>query len=206
MFTAFLTGFFLGLSLIVAIGSQNAFVLRQGILRQHIFYIALFCSISDALLIILGVAGISYFLNDLINEYSKIIFGFAALWLLSYGLLRLNSVFKANSKIISSNIKPSSLLNSLSIAAIFTFANPHVYLDTMILIGSISQQFIDLSRVYFAFGACIASFIWFFGIAYGAKLLTPIMQTPRNWRILDAFIASIMFIIAFNLASQGGWI
>ena len=205
MFTALLTGFFLGLSLIVAIGSQNAFVLRQGILRQHIFYIALFCSISDALLIILGVAGISYFLNDFINEYSKIIFGFAALWLLSYGLLRLNSVFKANSKIISSNIKTSSLLNSLSIAAIFTFANPHVYLDTMILIGSIAQQFTDLSRVYFAFGACIASFIWFFGIAYGAKLLTPIMQTPRHWRILDAFIASIMFIIAFNLAAQGGW-
>ena len=206
MFTAFLTGFFLGLSLIVAIGSQNAFVLRQGILRQHIFYIALFCSISDALLIILGVAGISYFLNDLINEYSKIIFGFAALWLLSYGLLRLNSVFKANSKIISSNIKPSSLLNSLSIAAIFTFANPHVYLDTMILIGSISQQFEELNRVYFAFGACIASFVWFFGIAYGAKLLTPIMQTPKHWRALDAFIASIMFIIALNLVSQGGWL
>ena len=205
MFSAFFTGFFLGLSLIVAIGSQNAFVLRQGILRQHVFYIALFCSISDALLIILGVAGISYFLNDFINEYSKIIFGLAALWLLFYGLLRLNSVFKANSKIISSNIKTSSLLNSLSIAAIFTFANPHVYLDTMILIGSIAQQFTDLSRVYFAFGACIASFIWFFGIAYGAKLLTPIMQTPRHWRILDAFIASIMFIIAFNLASQGGW-
>ena len=205
MLTAFLTGFFLGLSLIVAIGSQNAFVLRQGILRQHIFYIALFCSFSDALLIILGVAGISYFLNDFINEYSKIIFGFAALWLLSYGLLRLNSVFKANSAIITSNIEPSSLLNSISIAAIFTFANPHVYLDTMILIGSISQQFVDLNRVYFAFGASIASFVWFFGIAYGSKLLTPIMQTPRHWRILDAFIASIMFIIAFNLASQGGW-
>ena len=206
MFTAFLTGFFLGLSLIVAIGSQNAFVLRQGILRRHVFYIAFFCSISDALLIILGVAGISYFLNDFINEYSKIIFGFAALWLFSYGVFRLKTTFKANSEIIANNIEPSSLLNALSIAAIFTFVNPHVYLDTMILIGSISQQFVDLKRVYFTFGACIASFVWFFGIAYGAKLLTPIMQTPRHWRILDAFIASIMFIIAFNLASQGGWL
>ena len=205
MVSAFFTGFFLGLSLIVAIGAQNAFVLRQGILRQHVFYVALFCSISDALLIVLGVTGISYFFNDFINEHSKIIFGFAALWLLAYGLLRLNSVFKANSAIITSNIEPSSLLNSISIAAIFTFANPHVYLDTMILIGSISQQFVDLNRVYFAFGASIASFVWFFGIAYGAKLLTPIMQTPRHWRILDTFIASIMFIIAFNLASQGGW-
>ena len=205
MVSAFFTGFFLGLSLIVAIGAQNAFVLRQGILRQHVFYVALFCSISDALLIVLGVTGISYFFNDFINEHSKIIFGFAALWLLAYGLLRLNSVSKANSAIITSNIEPSGLLNSISIAAIFTFANPHVYLDTMILIGSISQQFVDLNRVYFAFGASIASFVWFFGIAYGAKLLTPIIQTPRHWRILDTFIASIMFIIAFNLAAQGGW-
>ena len=205
MVSAFFTGFFLGLSLIVAIGAQNAFVLRQGILGQHVFYIALFCSISDALLIIIGVVGISYFFNDFIHEYSKIIFGFASLWLCIYGFIRLNSVFKSNSKIIESNIKSISLKNAISITAIFTFANPHVYLDTMILVGSISQQFEELNRAYFTFGACIASFVWFFGIAYGAKLLTPLMQTPRNWRILDTFIASIMFIIAMNLASQGGW-
>ena len=205
MVTAFLTGFFLGLSLIVAIGAQNAFVLRQGIRRQHVFYIALFCSISDTLLIILGVVGISYFFNDFIHEYSKIIFGFAALWLCIYGFIRLISIFKGNSKIIASNIKSSSLKNAISITTIFTFGNPHVYLDTMILIGSISQQFEDFNRVYFLFGACLASFAWFFGIAYGAKLLTPLMQTTRHWRTLDAFIASIMFIIAFRLASQGGW-
>ena len=206
MVSAFFTGFFLGLSLIIAIGGQNAFVLRQGILRQHVFYIALFCSISDALLIIIGIVGISYFFNDFINEYSKIIFGFASLWLCIYGFMRLYSVFKSNSKIIESNIKSSTLKNAISISAIFTFANPHVYLDTMILIGSISQQYVDLNRVYFAFGASIASFVWFFGIVYGAKLLTPLMQTPKHWQTLDAFIASIMFIIAFNLASQGGWI
>ena len=206
MVSAFFTGFFLGLSLIVAIGSQNAFVLRQGILRQHIFYIAFFCSISDALLIILGIVGISYFLNDFINEYSKIIFGFAALWLFSYGVFRLKAAFKANSEIIANNIEPSNLLNALSIAAIFTFANPHVYLDTMILIGSISQQFLELNRVYFAIGACSASFVWFFGIAYGAKLLTPLMQKPSHWRILDSLIALIMFVIAINLAYQGGLI
>ena len=85
MLTAFLTGFFLGLSLIIAIGAQNAFILRQGILGQHVFYIALFCSISDALLIVLGIVGISYFFNDFVHEYSKIIFGFAALWLCIYG-------------------------------------------------------------------------------------------------------------------------
>ena len=206
MLSALITGFFLGLSLIVAIGAQNAFVLRQGILRQHIFYIALFCSISDTLLIILGVKGISFFLNDLIDEFINIIFGFAALWLFFYGALRLRSAFKINSVIIESNLKPTSLLNSISIVAAFTYLNPHVYLDTVILIGSISQQFSDLNRIYFAVGACSASFVWFFGIAYGAKLLTPIMQTPRHWRILDFLIALIMFTIGFNLLSEGGWI
>jgi L-lysine exporter family protein LysE/ArgO len=205
MITSFLTGFFLGISLILAIGAQNAFVLRQGIIRQHVFVVALFCSISDAMLIFIGVTSISLLLNDFIHEYSKIIFGFAALWLCIYGFIRLYSAFKGNSMIIVSNIKSNSLVNAISISAIFTFANPHVYLDTMILIGSISQQFEDLNRVYFAFGACIASFVWFFGIAYGAKLLTPMMQKPSHWSILDLFIASIMFIIALNLASQGGW-
>ena len=205
MFSAFITGFFLGLSLIVAIGAQNAFILRQGILRQHVFYIALFCSISDALLIIIGVVGISYFFNDFIHEYSNIIFGFAALWLCIYGFIRLYSVFKGNLKISVSNIKSTSLINAISITAFFTFANPHVYLDTMILIGSISQQFEDLNRIYFAIGASIASFAWFFGIGYGAKLLAPIMKSPMNWKILDSIIASIMFIIAITLATEGGW-
>ena len=205
MFLAFFTGFFLGLSLIVAIGAQNAFVLRQGILRQHIFYIALFCAISDSLLITLGILGISYFLNDFINEFSKIIFGFSALWLFTYGALRIRSAFKTNLTVIGNSSDSNNLLNAISIVAVFTFANPHVYLDTMILIGAISQQFIDFKRVYFAIGACSASFVWFFGIAYGAKLFTPIMQKPLHWRILDSLIALIMFIIAYNLASQGGW-
>lgn len=206
MFTAFTTGFFLGLSLIVAIGAQNAFVLRQGILRQHIFYVAFFCSISDAFLIILGVSGISYFFNQFIYDYSKIIFGLASLWLFIYGLFRIQSALKSNSTIISNGNMPSSLLKAISITAIFTFANPHVYLDTMILIGSISQQFLDVNRIYFALGACCASFFWFFSIGYGAKLLSPIMQQPRSWQILDLVIGSIMFIIALNVAAHGGWI
>ena len=162
MLSALFTGFFLGLSLIVAIGAQNAFVLRQGILKQHVFYIALFCSISDSLLIILGVIGISYFFNDLINEHSKIIFSFAALWLFIYGFSRLRSAFRSNSAIKANNLESISLFNTISIITVLTFANPHVYLDTMILIGSISQQFAELNRIYFTVGACFASFVWFF--------------------------------------------
>ena len=203
---AFLTGLFLGLSLIVAIGAQNAFVIRSGILRNHIFYIALFCAISDSLLIIIGIAGISFFLKDFMNEFSNIIFGFSALWLFSYGLLRIRSALINNYLTVDNNSKSSSLLKAISIVAVFTFVNPHVYLDTMILIGSISQQFLDTNRIYFAIGACTASFIWFFSIAYGAKLLTPIMQKPTHWRNLDLLIALIMFVIAFNLASQGNWV
>ena len=96
-------------------------------------------------------------------------------------------------------------MDSIFVVSVFTFANPHVYLDTVILIGSISQQFTDLDRLYFILGACSASFVWFFGIAYGAKLLTPIMQKPFHWRILDSIIALIMFIIAINIALQGGF-
>ncbi|MDC3345491.1 LysE family transporter [Candidatus Pseudothioglobus singularis] len=206
MLSAFLTGFFLGLSLIVAIGAQNAFVIRSGILRNHIFYIALFCAISDSLLIIIGIAGISFFLKDFINEFSNIIFGFSALWLFSYGLLRIRSALINNYITVDNNSESSSLLKAISIVAVFTFVNPHVYLDTMILIGSISQQFLDTNRIYFAIGASAASFIWFFSIAYGAKLLTPIMQKPSHWRNLDLLIALIMFVIAFNLASQGNWV
>ena len=206
MLSAFLTGLFLGLSLIVAIGAQNAFVIRSGILKNHIFYIALFCAISDSLLIVLGIAGISFFLKDFINEFSNIIFGFSALWLFTYGLLRIRSALNYNSIAVDNIPKSSSLLKAISIVSVFTFANPHVYLDTMILIGTVSQQFLEINRIYFAIGACTASFIWFFTIAYGAKLLAPIMQKPSHWKTLDLLIASIMFVIAFNLASQGNWI
>ena len=205
MFTAFITGLFLGFSLIIAIGAQNALVLRQGILRKHIFYVALFCSISDSLLITLGVTGISYFINEFIYEYSKFIYGFSAIWLFLYGFMRLMSAFKANTTFTPKHFENTSLLETISIVAVFTFANPHVYLDTVILIGSISQRFIESDRIYFTIGACSASFVWFFCLAYGARLLTPIMQKPFHWRNLDFLIAIIMFIIAFNLANHGDW-
>ena len=206
MLSAFLTGFFLGLSLIVAIGAQNAFVLRKGILGQHVFYVALFCALADALLISIGVAGISFFLNNIINQISNFLFGFSALWLTGYGILRLKAVFKADIMVEIESSKSKGLIPTISIAAILTFANPHVYLDTMVLIGSISQQFFEYYRIAFAIGACLSSFVFFFSLAYGAKLLEPIMKSPTSWRILDGLIALIMFIIAFKLASAGNWL
>ena len=206
MIQSFLTGFFLGFSLIVAIGAQNTFVLRQGILGQHVFYVALFCALSDALLITIGVVGISFFLNSFISIYSDILFGLSAIWLFGYGVIRLKSTFKSNKSIEIETSALKSLLPTISIAAMLTFLNPHVYLDTMILIGSISQQFFGLQKIIFTLGACLASFVFFFSLAYGAKLLEPLMKRPSSWRILDGLIALIMFIIAFKLASAGNWL
>ena len=206
MIQSFLTGFFLGFSLIVAIGAQNTFVLRQGILGQHVFYVALFCAVSDALLISIGVAGISFFLNNFISQNSDILFGLSAVWLAGYGTIRVRSAIKSNKTIDIEASSLKGLLPTISVAAFLTFLNPHVYLDTMVLIGSISQQFSGYYKITFALGAVLASFVFFFSLAYGAKLLEPIMQRPSSWRILDGLIALIMFAIAFKLASEGNWL
>jgi L-lysine exporter family protein LysE/ArgO len=205
MLPAFLTGFFLGLSLIVAIGAQNTFVLRQGILGQHVFYVALFCALADALLISIGVAGISFFLNNIINQISNFLFGFSALWLTGYGILRLKAVFKTDIMVEIELSKSKGLIPTISIIAVLTFANPHVYLDTMILIGSLSQQFSGENKIAFTAGASTASFIFFFSLAYGAKLLKPLMERPSSWRILDFIIAIIMFSIAIKLSLEANW-
>jgi L-lysine exporter family protein LysE/ArgO len=206
MLSAFLTGFFLGLSLIVAIGAQNIFVLRQGVLRQHIFYVALFCALSDAFLICIGIVGISFFFNNFVNQFADLLLGFSSIWLASYGAVRLISAFKSNSTIQIETSTPKSLLPTLTILTVLTFANPHVYLDTMVLIGSVSQQFIGNTKILFAIGASLASFVFFFSLAYGAKLLAPIMQKPSSWRTLDFLIALIMFTIAIKLAYAGNWL
>ena len=206
MLSAFLTGFFLGFSLILAIGAQNTFVLRQGILGQHVFYVALFCAVSDALLISIGIIGISFFLNNFINQHSSILFVLSAIWLSGYGVIRLLSVFKSNKTIEVEMSQSKGLFPTISIVAILTFLNPHVYLDTMILIGSISQQFSGFNKISYALGAILASFIFFFILAYGARLLNPIMQQPSSWKILDSLIALIMFTISFQLASAGNWL
>ena len=206
MIQSFLTGFFLGFSLIVAIGAQNTFVLRQGILGQHVFYVVLFCALSDALLIIIGVAGISFFLSNFISQNSNFLFGLSAVWLVSYGVIRLKSALKSNDIIEIEAATLKGLFPTISIAAALTFLNPHVYLDTMILIGSISQQFSGFHKITFVLGAILASFVFFFSLAYGSRILNPLMQKSFSWKILDSLIAIIMFTIAFNLALKGNWL
>ena len=205
MLSAFLSGFILGFSLILAIGAQNSFVLRQGLMGRHVFIVALFCSLSDALLISIGVAGISIFLNNYIDLVSDWLFGISAIWLAGYGLLRLRDAVIGKSVLIAENSSVNGLVSTLSFLSVLTFANPHVYLDTVVLIGSVSQQFPGNTKLAYVLGASIASFVFFFSLAYGAKFLSPIMQRPIAWRLLDSFIAFVMFTLAIKMAQAGGW-
>ena len=202
---AFFTGVAIGFSLILAIGAQNAFVLRQGLLRQHFFAVALFCSLSDTILIAVGVSGVSWFIGDLIKAYSFWVFGAAAVWLMVYGTTHLRSAFRQNRLILDEVQAEKSLLSVLSTAALFTFGNPHVYLDTVVLIGTMAMKFVPYERVLFAAGASLASFVFFFSLAYGARLLAPKMKNQTTWKILDVMIAVVMFSLALGMLIAGGW-
>ena len=202
---AFFTGVAIGFSLILAIGAQNAFVLRQGLLRQHFFAVALFCSLSDAILIAVGVSGVSWFIGDLIKAYSFWVFGAAAVWLMVYGTTHLRSAFRQKQLIVDEVQAEKSLLSVLSTAALFTFGNPHVYLDTVVLIGTMAIKFVPYERVLFAAGASLASFVFFFSLAYGARLLAPKMKNQTTWKILDVMIAVVMFSLALGMLIAGGW-
>ena len=206
MLNAFFTGFILGFSLILAIGAQNSFVLRQGLMGRHVFTVAIFCSLSDALLISTGVAGISIFLNNYVDLVSDWLFGISAIWLTVYGLMRLRDAVKGKSAVVIESASTNGLTSTLSILVILTFANPHVYLDTVVLIGSVSQQFPGNIKIAYVLGASLASFVFFFSLAYGAKFLSPIMQKPVSWQLLDGFIAFVMFSLAIKMIHSGGWI
>ena len=195
MFEAAVTGYFTALSLIMAIGAQNAFVLRQGIARQHVFWVALFCASSDMILISSGVAGFGA-LVTLTPWLPSVMAVFGAGFLLVYGGLRFMAAIKGDYALTLEN-RTVSLGKTIAIAAAFTWLNPHVYLDTVVLLGSISAQY--LSAPAFAFGAVTASFGFFFGLGYGARMLAPVFARPRAWQILDALIGVVMWAIAAKL-------
>jgi len=197
--TAFLSGFLLSFSLILAIGPQNAFVLRQGLLKQHVLPIALFCTLSDIILILLGIFGFGYTISSFDN-FSQYMFAIGGTWLLGYGFLRLKGAYLADSFLEASNEQESDIRLVLINCALLTWFNPHVYIDTLILIGTVSIRFED--SLDFGLGACLASFIFFFSLAFGARLLSPFMSSKKAWQILDLIIASIMFVLAFLMFQE----
>ena len=204
MLLGYSTGFMLSLSLILAVGSQNAFVLRQGILRQHVWPIVLFCAVADTILIIIGVFGLALLIADFVDQIGRWLFGGAAVWLFGYGLLRVHDLF--DNKVLKIDAHPvGSLWTSLGAAAALTFINPHVYLDTVVLIGTISLQFSGVNKLAFGAGAATASFVFFPALGYGGYLLSDIMRQPQAWRVLNGIIAVIMFVLAATILRAGGW-
>lgn len=191
-----LAGFALGFSLILAIGAQNAFVLRQGLRRSHIFAICLTCAVSDALLIAAGVAGFGALALAFPWFETAMRFGGAA-FLLWYGFRAFRAALTATESLEAAGNGPGSLRAALLAVLALTWLNPHVYLDTVVLLGAVSAQYPD--RLAFAIGAMTASFVFFFSLGYGARALAPLFANPRAWQALDAIVGLTMWAIAVKL-------
>ncbi|WP_040163875.1 LysE/ArgO family amino acid transporter [Microbacterium gorillae] len=209
----FLTGLGTGLSLIIAIGAQNAFVLRQGIRREHLLAVVLVCALSDALLISLGVSGVGLALQA-VPMLVVVVRWVGVAFLVSYAVLALRRAWRPSGDALSAEdagtadggaarttttrVRSTTLTATVLTTLAITWLNPHVYLDTVFLLGSIAQA--QPNRLLFALGAISGSFLWFFALAYGARHLGRWLSSPRSWRILDVVIAVIMLAIAASLA------
>ena len=208
----FFAGLGVGLSLIVAIGAQNAFVLRQGIRRQHVFAVAFICAVSDALLITLGVLGVGLALHT-VPWLIMLVRWLGVAFLLTYAFLALKRAWKGGATGLEAtpDVRDSSpggvatltrttstLAATVGATLAITWLNPHVYLDTVFLLGSVAATH-GATRWWFAAGAMAASFAWFFALALGSRHLGRWLSTPRAWRILDAVIAVVMLALAVSL-------
>lgn len=198
MLSAALAGFATGFSLILAIGAQNAFVLRQGLARRHVFWVCLTCAVSDAALIGAGVAGIGALTAQSPVLRMAMIWGGAA-FLIVYGALRLRAALRPGAMAMGADAAPQSLRATILMTLAFTWLNPHVYLDTLGLVGAIGAGFAPDLRPAFAAGAVIASFTFFFSLGYGARLLTPVFAKPGAWRALDLIVGAVMWALAAML-------
>ena len=194
---AFFKGFATSAALIIAIGAQNAFVLRQGIKREHVLAVVLVCAVSDALLITLGVAGLGALVQRQPTLLAVARFGGAA-FLILYGALAARRAFGSET-LAASMGAPMSLRAAITTCLAFTYLNPHCWLDTVVLLGSISSQQPEGSRAAFGIGATLASFAWFFALGFGARGLRGLFERPIAWKVLDAAIALVMWGIAASL-------
>lgn len=199
---ALLFGFSLGLSLIMAIGAQNAFVLKQGLKNEHVFLVCLICALSDAALILIGVSGFHILVASFPSLVNIARYGGAG-FLFIYGLISFYNAARVQQGLQPSEIKSSSAWQSALTCLAFTWLNPHVYLDTVVLLGSVSTQF-GAQVTWFAAGATAASFVFFFALGYGARLLRPLFARARSWQILDILIGCIMWGIALRLVFMNG--
>lgn len=199
----FTHGLAMSLVLIVAIGAQNAYVLRQGLRREHIGAVVLFCATSDALLIAAGVAGMAQALSGR-PLLAAALSALGAIFLLWYGLQALGRARQGGALQASAGADRASRAAVLAQAAAFTLLNPHVYLDTVLLVGSAGATYAGLHRLGFVAGAATASVVWFVSLGYGARLLAPVFAKPRAWQVLETVIGVTMLLLSALLA-QRAW-
>lgn len=191
-------GFGFGLSLIAAIGAQNAYVLRQGLRREHVVPLVLICAGTDALLILLGVAGIGVLVEQVPWALTAIRW-FGVAFLVAYGLFALRRAFTSESLDPDAEQAPTPRRTVILTILALTWLNPHVYLDTVLLLGSVANTDGDDGRWWFGAGAALASFAWFTTLGFGARALRPLFRDPRAWRVLDVLVAIVMFALAVSL-------
>lgn len=196
--TAAIAGFAASAGLIIAIGSQNAFVLRQGLLQRNVGLVVLTCALGDIVLILCGVLGVGALVREWPALMQVLRFGGAA-FLAVYGLMAARRAWTGSSGLVPTEAAASSRRVLLACLA-FTFLNPHVYLDTMILLGSLSTRYTGLAQWTFAAGACLASVTWFSTLGFGSRVLLPVFKSQRAWRLLDVFVALFMLTLAVLLA------
>lgn len=195
---SFLKGMAVGISLIVAIGPQNAHVLRMGLTRQHVFLTALVCTICDSLLIALGISGLGLLITA--NQILLLAIKYSgAAFLFYYGARSLIAAFRNDGLQVAGRSNSYSTRQAAAAVLAMSLLNPHVYLDTVMLIGSVGAQEPGAGKLYFGLGAALASLIWFFALAYGARLLIPVFAKPAAWKILDICIALIVWSIGLTL-------
>jgi L-lysine exporter family protein LysE/ArgO len=199
--SAFITGLALSASLIVAIGAQNAFVLRQGLRREHVLPIVAFCVVADLFLIGAGVAGLAQVIGSA-PLLTNVLTAGGALFLLWYAFQSLRNALRPRALHATNGAEPLPLRVILAQAAGFTFLNPHVYLDTVLLLGSIGARQPADARMWFVGGAAFASAGWFSGLGYGARLLAPVFAHQRAWRVLDFLIGLTMLGLVAMLVKQ----
>lgn len=193
-------GFLLGLSLILAIGAQNAFVLRQGLLRRHVLAVCLVCALSDAVLIAAGVAGFGA-LVQILPALPQVMAWCGAAFLFWYGFDRFRAALRPGA-MRAADAGATSLRTALTTALAFTWLNPHVYLDTVVLLGGIAARHAGPARAAFGCGAAAASFLFFFSLGYGARLLSPLFARPEAWRVLDTGVGIVMWLLAAKLVAD----
>jgi L-lysine exporter family protein LysE/ArgO len=197
MSSPLILGFIASFTLIAAIGAQNAFVLRQGIRREHVLPVVALCTVSDIVLISAGIGGVGALISAHPSALNIAKFG-GALFLAGYGLLAARRAWRPSS-LAASEKAPARLIEVLVTCAALTFLNPHVYLDTVVLLGALANEHRD-ERWLFGVGAVTASAVWFFGLGLGARRLTGLFASPLTWRILDGLIAVMMIGLGASLA------